>query len=172
MKTHRGFTLIETLFAVLLFTTSLVALMSISGRGIASTAIAREELTARMLALEGIEAARNIRDRNFGLNQAWDTGLTNPDCSSGCDLEYGSSFGEPTLIQSSGPLYRNLFTGQYSQNPGDELTPYIRTITVTPGSTNPDEIDVVSRVEWDSRGRTRQVEYQTFFMRWRAPSSL
>jgi type II secretory pathway pseudopilin PulG len=166
MKHRKGFTLIETLFAVLLFTTSLVALMAISGRGNASTATNREELTARMLALEGIESARNIRDRNFGSNQPWDTGLlSNPDCSGGCDVEYVS--GVPTLTQNQGPLYRNLSSGQYGLNPnGAELTPYSRTVIVSLGS-SPDEMRVESRVTWFSRGRQRTIMYQSYLMKWR-----
>ena len=169
MKKHPGFTLIETLFAVLLFTTSLVALMAISGRGNASTATSREELTARMLALEGIEAARNIRDRNFGTNQPWDDGLAaNPDCSGGCDVEYVS--GAPTLTTNQGPLYRNLSNYQYGLNPnGGELTPYTRTVTVTPGS-NASELRVESEVSWFSRGRQRNIRYQSYLMRWRNTS--
>jgi Tfp pilus assembly protein PilV len=66
--TRAGFTLIETLFAILIFTASIVSLMMLSGRSLASTAGSSDELTARYLAQEGIEVTRNVRDTNFVAN--------------------------------------------------------------------------------------------------------
>lgn len=57
-----GFTLVETLVAIAIFTMSIVALMSVLGSGIADTSYAKQKMIASYLAQEGIESVRNVRD--------------------------------------------------------------------------------------------------------------
>lgn len=160
-----GFTLIETLFAVLLFTTSLVALMAVAGRGIASNTTAREDLVARYLALEGLEAVRNIRDTNYiSTTNAWDLGLTS--CSNGCDIDY---LPEPVMDAGldSQPLFVDIETGVYGHDPSlGTITPFYRSIEID-SSSGPDELKVVSRVEWQSKSVQRSVEYVDYLKKWR-----
>ncbi len=65
-----GFTLVETLIALSIFTTSLLGLMVISSQGISGTNFARNQLTASYLAEEGIEYVRVIRDSEYVANPA------------------------------------------------------------------------------------------------------
>ena len=62
---NRGFTLIEMLIAVFIFTVAMSALTVMAGRGIRSANDSQERITANFLALEGIEVVRNIRDTAF-----------------------------------------------------------------------------------------------------------
>lgn len=57
-----GFTLVETLVAVSIFTLSVLAMISVLGEGISDTGYARKKITAIYLAQEGIETIRNMRD--------------------------------------------------------------------------------------------------------------
>jgi len=57
-----GFTLVETLVAISIFTMSILALLVILTQGIANTNYAKHKITASYLAQEGIEYARNVRD--------------------------------------------------------------------------------------------------------------
>ncbi len=59
---HKGFTLIETLIAISIFTVSILALMSVLGQGISNTNYAKQKIIASYLAQEGIEYMRNMRD--------------------------------------------------------------------------------------------------------------
>lgn len=61
-KFSRGFTLVETLIAISMFSLSIVAMMSILGTGISNANYAKSKMTASYLAQEGIEYARNKRD--------------------------------------------------------------------------------------------------------------
>jgi Tfp pilus assembly protein PilV len=59
---NKGFTLVETLVAISIFTMSIIALMSVLASGISNTNYAKTKITASYLAQEGIEYARNKRD--------------------------------------------------------------------------------------------------------------
>ena len=59
---NRGFTLVETLIAIAIFTTSIIAIMSVLANGISNTTYAKNKMIASYLAQEGIEYMRNLRD--------------------------------------------------------------------------------------------------------------
>ena len=61
-KLQAGFTLIETLVAVMLLSVAIVAPMSLATRSLSSAYYARDQITAFYLAQEAIEAVRAIRD--------------------------------------------------------------------------------------------------------------
>ncbi len=58
----KGFTLVETLVALSIFTMSILALLSILGQGISDTSYSKKKIIASYLAQEGIEYMRNLRD--------------------------------------------------------------------------------------------------------------
>ena len=58
----QGFTLVETLVAVMLLSVAVVAPMSLAARSLGSAYYARDQITAFYLAQEAIEALRSIRD--------------------------------------------------------------------------------------------------------------
>jgi prepilin-type N-terminal cleavage/methylation domain-containing protein len=76
----RGFTLVETLVAISIFTLSILGLMSILTSGVADTSYAKQKITASYLAQEGIEHARNIRDTHvlYEGNSGWAHFKTDP----------------------------------------------------------------------------------------------
>ncbi|MBP9711766.1 MAG: type II secretion system protein [Candidatus Pacebacteria bacterium] len=61
-STQQGFTLVETLVAISIFTLSILSLMVILTKSIADTNYAKKKLVAGYLAQEGIEYIRNMRD--------------------------------------------------------------------------------------------------------------
>ena len=69
----RGFTLVETLVAISIFSMSIIALMSILGGGISNTNYAKMKISASYLAQEGIEYVKNMRDTSalYGGASGW-----------------------------------------------------------------------------------------------------
>lgn len=59
---NKGFTLVETLVAISIFTLSMVAVLSVLVTSISNTSYAKRKMVASYLAQEGIEYVRNMRD--------------------------------------------------------------------------------------------------------------
>jgi prepilin-type N-terminal cleavage/methylation domain-containing protein len=74
-----GFTLLEVIIAIFIFTVGLVAVWSLIQQPLSYSKIASQKLIAIYLAQEGIEIVRNIRDSNllkkcyFASSTSWDT---------------------------------------------------------------------------------------------------
>ena len=58
----RGFTLVETLVAIAIFSISILSILSILASSITATTYAKDKMIAGYLGQEGIEYIRNIRD--------------------------------------------------------------------------------------------------------------
>ena len=177
-----GFTLIETLVAILLITIAIVAPMGLTVQSLSSAEYARDEITASNLAQEGIEVVRSIRDSNI-LNSA-EGGSAN--LFDGIIID-GSNFKvdgtitstNPTLILSScngscPPLQTN---GQlYSYNSNDDggyvASTFTRTMTATKVRTDSvsgsvEEIRVTSQVSWKTAAfKTRSVSVSEDLYNW------
>jgi len=61
-KLVSGFTLVETLVAIAIFTVSILAVMAVLANSISDTNYAKKKITAAYLAQEGIEYVRKMRD--------------------------------------------------------------------------------------------------------------
>lgn len=68
-KYKQGFTLVETLVSLFIFSLSITAIIVVTGQGVSDTTIAKNKITAVALAQEGIEVVRNIRD-TYSLSEA------------------------------------------------------------------------------------------------------
>ena len=168
-----GFTLIETLTALAIFTVSVVALISITSQGISSSTYLKNKFISSLLAQEGIEMVRSVRDREITAGNTWSgifAGLLN-DCSpvsgvsAGCVLDAeGVAKGVASTppipcgvsIQFCPPLGYDNATGFYNYNSAPSF--YTRLITIN--SLSPSEVEVVSQVVWP-RGSMTFREYLT-----------
>jgi prepilin-type N-terminal cleavage/methylation domain-containing protein len=170
---QKGFTLIETLFAILIFSTALVSLIAIAGRGISAADSAREQTVAHYLAQEGIEAARNMRDTNWLAHAPWDANFNTCTQNAPCKVDYQGGNSTPLLAtcgNPSCPLVQES-NGDFVDGPSTS-SPYTRTIYVTPqdidqATTLPREYEVVSTVSWKSKTIQRTVTLQTLLKEWR-----
>ncbi len=173
----KGFTLVEMLIAVLIFTVSLSALMSISAKGLKNSRDVQKQITANYLALEAIEIVRNIRDdaflRSFG-GTTWEIVFEggNIFTDEGCFNDVGkcnfyiSSGSQPIIdLCTSCDVYFNepsfyYYQTQNDSNPGTK-SGYTRTIEID--LVSPGQILVKVKVSWD----TGDVVYTENLFLWR-----
>jgi prepilin-type N-terminal cleavage/methylation domain-containing protein len=171
---HKGFTLIETLFAVLIFSSALVSLMTIAGRGIAAANSAREQTVAHYLAQEGLEVVRTMRDTNF-TSTVWDNGFKDCTETDPCQINYQGGAGVPYVESCGGSfcpkVWQNNGAFVDSGNGGQESA-YTRSVYVIsryPDTNNPNEYtehEIVSKVFWNAKGVMRSVMVQTILKKW------
>ena len=170
---HKGFTLIETLFAILIFSTALVSLIAIAGRGIAAADSAREQTIAHYLAQEGVEVARNMRDTNWLAQATWDANFDGCLQNTPCKVDYQGGNSTPVLASCGGPTCPLVqeSNGAFVDGGNGGPSAYTRTIYVVPQdidqiSTLPREYEVVSTVSWKSKTIQRSVTLQTILKKW------
>ena len=74
----QGFSLVEALVAISIFTLAVVTIMVTLSRGISNTNYSKQKMTAEYLAAEGVEYIRNLRDTyviyaSGGAQAGWNT---------------------------------------------------------------------------------------------------
>ncbi len=141
----KGFTFIETFFAVTIMLAALVGVFALIQQTTSFIPVAGQKLVASYLVQEGIEIVRNIRETNKINALDWDTGLTN--CNLGCEADYND------LALTS---YQNRFlyladSGFYQYGATATPTIYKRKITITPQESN--SLQVKVEVFWQEKGR-------------------
>jgi len=170
--------LIETLVAVLIFSSSLVGLMTIASRGIQSTRGSQSYVTAQYLAQEGIEIARFTRDSNVLSGGFWQNGVSQIDCdrSYGCEIIYENN--QPPRLSTCYPnncddlvLDNDIILGNGDLLSGARKeTIFTRRIYVKGAVSIDGAMRVTSRVEWVD-GIKRSVEFSDILFPWASPSA-
>jgi prepilin-type N-terminal cleavage/methylation domain-containing protein len=64
-KNKKGFSFIEVMLSVFLLSMGMVAAIILLGKGLRESIDSRNQLIASLLAQEGVELVRNIRDKNW-----------------------------------------------------------------------------------------------------------
>ncbi len=174
---RRGFTLVETLVAITILLVAMVAPMTIAARGLQSSFFAREEVTAFVLAQEGIELVRARRDENVLQSKSWLADFTGH-CTNanGCGVDardFYSGGGNAPFFSCGGTACRlnynsgALTTGlrgfyTYRTGVGISPSPFTRVIKMNEISADK-EAEVVVQVSWQSGlfGATKTVTLQS-----------
>ncbi len=171
----RGFTLIETMVAILLLSTAIAGPLTIASKGLTSSVTAKDQIGAFNLAQDGMEYVRFIRDTNRLLGGNWLTGgvansvdLTPCVSASGCYIDSLQS--TITACTTTCPVLNYDSTNHYYSYTTGTASPqkYRRTITITtPVGSNSDEANVRVVVQWTSAGNiTRSVTVQENMLNW------
>ncbi|MFA7209734.1 MAG: hypothetical protein WC120_05680 [Parcubacteria group bacterium] len=145
IRKYKGFSLIETLFSVLLITTGILTVMGLVGSGMAVSLDARNQLVAVELAQEGVELARNIRDNNWENSVETFNSIT---AGTNCRIDKTYSYPNPIVCNGQYRLYLD-GNGFYTHNSAGTPTRFYRKLVIGNGTENR---PVASMVTWDSRG--------------------
>ncbi len=177
-----GFTLLETLVAVVLFGLVLTGVMSLLTQSLKLTSLFKHSLTAALLAQEGIEFVRNQRDTNVLQGDPWLQGIINPaggpPCGGfiganprQCRAELNSTNGTVDFSNCGGtpcPFLRfSETTKVYNYDAASTQSIFRRSIHVddlTSGSTEEARITVI--VEWATKFGTRKVTLSDVLAEW------
>lgn len=159
-----GFTLVETLVALFIFSVSILTVMSALSQGITSTIYAKDKIVAEYLSQEGIEYFRNIRDTAmlYATDKvvSWEKLTTQLNDSCGTT---GCYFGNDENYFSVPPLTTGIITscggecpyfnydslsGMYNYNTGNKTT-FSRTMRVEQAPDR-ESIKIISEVTFSA----------------------
>lgn len=152
-KQNTGFTLLEMLFSLVIFSFALVSLMGIAGRGVVATVNAKDSLTAQYLAEEILETVRNIRDdgrRDFVTYENEWNSLKTQCIKNGCYLD------------NSGVLTPcdNALCGELSD---ESLKKFSQKIIITPEGEDAEQyLKLEAITEWNQRNVPRSYSLVTY----------
>ena len=147
----KGFTLIETLVAILLLSSAIAGPMTIAARGLYASTIVRNEVTAYYLAQDAMEYIRYARDSNSLTGSDWLSNLgscTSTDGSASCYIDTIGAVAAacggpcPTLKYDSTNHYFNYSSG--SATPQQ----FVRIVKITSPGANVSEASVSVSVSW------------------------
>jgi prepilin-type N-terminal cleavage/methylation domain-containing protein len=168
--TNKGFTLIETLIAVLVLMMAITGPLTLAEKGLHVTLIAKDQDTAFYLAQDAIEYVRWVRDTNKLSGGDWLTGaggggnirdLTVCKSASGstqCRVDSLQNL-QTTIVGCSGdtngvckPLQYNSTNNYFSYTSGTASI-FTRTVSIaTPVGSNSGEAAVIVTVSWYDQG--------------------
>lgn len=166
-----GFTLIETLVAVLLLSTSIAGPLTIASKGLSAALVARDQMIAFYLAQDAVEYVRFVRDSNKLSGDPWLTSLDACTGASGCTLD--SSQGTVAACSGECDLIKKYDDGSghvYFSYTAGNTTPqqFRRTVTLAapPSGELTEEVLTVS-VSWRAQsGVTRTISVRENLLDW------
>lgn len=158
-----GFTLIEAMVALLILTLAIIPTLAVTSSALDIAAVIQDDMIGAMLAQEGVEIVRSLRDYNWFACDEFSTGLvggpyivdtdTNwDDCNPGRSLTLAS--GNSSVLQ----IMTNILYGtkRYAHQPAAletaELSKFRRTVTINQVSAA--ELRVISEVSWFTKNKT------------------
>jgi prepilin-type N-terminal cleavage/methylation domain-containing protein len=174
-KLTTGFTLVETLVAVSIFSVSVISLISFLGSSIANTNYAKNKIIATYLAQEGIEYIRNMRDTYvlYPANGGWNgfkTLISSCVSANGCGFD-SSALPADSIFQCAGApagrckLY--LDNGNYNTNSSGVDSGFTRVILrELVGGGGSEEVKIISTVSWNTGSTVHSVSFSENLFNW------
>lgn len=189
IKQQSGFTLVETLIAILILTLTIGALLTLTAGGFFSIRYAKNDIVATNLLQESLEYIRNTRDTAAQQNISWDSWITtyrdmgcfgdgctiNPyavDASvavnpCGRECEHVDYFPDAGYYAYEG-LGGNLFDA-----PGGNVnvvpTSFVRTVTMkleTPSDSPDPQLIVTARMDWLNGTNPKHAQQSIVITKW------
>ncbi len=188
---QRGFTLVETLLALSIFSISVLSMMIVLSKGISDTDYAQNKIIATYLAQEGIETMRNMRDTyilySTPVGAGWATFLgrlagANCNANSGQGCFYNDEnlvftdpaqpITNPSYVPLNGcnancpMLLYSSTTGKYNYASGGVSSGFRRKITSSTAGLGLDEVKISSTVYFTHKSTTYNVTITENLFNW------
>lgn len=160
-RKQSGFTISESVIAVMLIVVSLVSILTLINRANGFMVVAFNRLAATNLGQEAIEIVRNTRDSNWINGQTWNGGLIGNCGGQEMKIDYLNGL---SCIESEEDPYL-LFDGNlgYNHNEG-QISIYKRIVRITPLSNH--ELKIEAIVSWNSRNTDFEVVVEDHLYNW------
>lgn len=136
---QQGFSLVEVLFALLVFAIGITSILFIMVRNIRNSIEARDQIVAAELVQEGLELVRNLND-----NLQLTVGANYPNFR----VDASNTIISFTDAGTNWRLFNN--NGAYSHNTAGTVTKFARRIDVVDGEAG--QRTIISMVAWDNTG--------------------
>lgn len=166
INSKRGFTILETLFAIFILVLSITGPMVFSQSSLRASFQARDQITAFFLAQDAIETVKNIRDDNGVKGDSWLEGLVDAgQCGGNTPCRIDTTVEDPdaeACVETCDPL--NITGTKYNYDISGEESRFTRTMYINQLSSA--EAEVVVEVEWVSPvsiGRHRIVVQENIY---------
>jgi prepilin-type N-terminal cleavage/methylation domain-containing protein len=155
--TTAGFTLVETLVAIVILVTAIAGPLTIAARGLQVALIAKDQTTALYLAQDALEYIRYVRDSNRLSGQAWLSGLAqclSTTSGNGCNIDSFSDHPpSPCAGASSQCVVDQYAVSSSGLGYTSASTIFTRKILITtPVNGQANEASVVVTVTWSDVG--------------------
>ena len=169
LSQSKGFTLVETLVAISIFTVSILGLMSVLASSISNTHYAKQKMVASYLAQEGIEYIKNMRDTSilYGSGNPWNQFKS--DFSPCNDQDHACGFTKPlpfnvSICSSLNDCKLYVNDGGYDTNPVGANSGFVRKIWMTTIGAN--EIKIFSNVSWTQGSGSHNITFSDNLFNW------
>lgn len=136
-----GFSILEALLSVFVIMIGMLGVITMLSSSIKGSLDSKNQIIASLLAEEGIELVRNIRDNNWissGEESSFDRGLVSSNLNCNIDRRFNYSAGN-SLTCGSGTIFRLFLdesTGAYTHDNSKTPTNFYRRISVSLNGAN------------------------------------
>ena len=168
-SSQRGFTIIESLVALAILSLALTPMLVVVTMSSRIATSVKNNLVAALLAQEGIEVIRAIRDTNWLNGQLFYTGL-NEDAETGTTkdglVQYNTT-GSLLPYNADAKLYLDNVSGIYSYDSSPSSSPTIFTRKMSVTKISDAELKIVSEVTWNEPPRLKIISVESHLFDWK-----
>lgn len=161
-----GFTIIESLVALAVLGVALGPMLAMASMASNVSAAVKNNLTGAMLAQEGIEVVRALRDANWLNNVEFDQGLVGTWMLQS-DTNLTNKSPEPINIEEDNQYLRfSPETGLYNYDSGAD-TIFKRKVTIAKNPANEDEMIVICEITYKNRSSDKIIRVEDHLYDWK-----
>ncbi|MEA3398275.1 MAG: prepilin-type N-terminal cleavage/methylation domain-containing protein [Patescibacteria group bacterium] len=162
-QNKNGFSIIEVVAAFTIMTVGMMGVASLSLLNIQANRINKNYLIASMLAQEGLELVRNVRDNNWlTLGNNWNDDITGNDGNYTIDYNFNIDDTPDLPTDGGAKMYLN-GNGFYDHDSAGAFTPYYRLIAISEDASG-NFFTASSTVSWaDSQGQYSYIAETSLF---------